>query len=301
MKAPTHYFDIAFNLDHAGLLGAGATITSLLNHCSAPQELRLNFLHLDLADYHQESIRQLLRRLNFRGEHRFLRFNVAEELYLIPSFFDSYANYGRLFLAELLDGPRVLYLDTDLLVNCDVLPLRSFDLAGHLIGAVTRGPVANAYDRQFYQDRGWPKDTPYFNAGVLLFDLEAWRSAKINQQWKAMVRQHADAISCFDQTILNGVFNGTFCHLPQQYNIPFNPASAPPAETEGIYHFNGSPKPWDFLGAFLHKGYRAWRTTSPPSWETSLSIPRLDRWKRAWSIRRSILRFTQLSIKKRFG
>jgi lipopolysaccharide biosynthesis glycosyltransferase len=58
---------------------------------------------------------------------------------------------------------RFLYLDSDLVVEDDIAPLFSVNLAGHVLAA-----VGNLFT--WHEQLGLPSDMPYFNAGVLMID-----------------------------------------------------------------------------------------------------------------------------------
>src|SRR5262249_21362377 len=61
-----------------------------------------------------------------------------------------------------------------------------------------------------------------------------------------------------DQTILNYVFyENQFLELDSSYNHVLYPSYKPviPSAAGEIFHFIGSPKPWDFLGEVLHTNY----------------------------------------------
>jgi lipopolysaccharide biosynthesis glycosyltransferase len=86
--------------------------------------------------------------------------------------FTRKATWYRIFLTRLLpDADRAIYLDLDLLVLDSLLPLWRTPLDGNLLGAVTNVPPGP--DR--YRERPELGDDPYFNAGVLLLDLDAMR------------------------------------------------------------------------------------------------------------------------------
>jgi lipopolysaccharide biosynthesis glycosyltransferase len=82
----------------------------------------------------------------------------------------STAAYRRIFLADLLAGiDRVIYIDVDVLVRRDLLRLWQIDLNGLPFGAVPEPWWAADPARLTLFPAG------YFNSGILLQDLPAWR------------------------------------------------------------------------------------------------------------------------------
>ena len=163
--------------------------------------------------------------------------------------------YARLFLKDLLPTvDRVLYLDSDLLVNCSLIPLWNTDLSPHLLGAVSRATIEWSLDKDLLPELGLSLNDPHFNSGILLIDLDRWRNEDFTERCLAFLETYRERIVSHDQTVLNFFFSTKHCHLPVQYNIPIS-ASGPSIANnmpEGILHFVASPKPWDFGGRVIH-------------------------------------------------
>lgn len=162
----------------------------------------------------------------------------------------------RLLLPQMLPAEvkRVLYIDIDTVVFDDIGEVFDFDLAGHALAAVRDWPGSQEdLDRRIEQ----LGSADYFNSGLLLMDLDAWRREKLaDQVWDAMVKA-AGAFRFPDQDALNAVFAGRWRHLPDRWNMqrPIMKGTASqlgftPGEyialalSPGMVHFTGSPKPW---------------------------------------------------------
>ena len=80
---------------------------------------------------------------------------------------------ARLFAPEVLPASvdRALYLDCDTIVRGGIRGLYRTDLKGNLAGMVMEPTV---YEKM-RESIGLKKDEPYFNSGVILMDLAAWR------------------------------------------------------------------------------------------------------------------------------
>lgn len=181
----------------------------------------------------------------------------------------SVATLARLFLSSLLpaDLERVLYLDADTVVLGPLRPLYELKLAGRLAAAA---PEPTIYP-QVRRLLGLGAMEPYFNAGVLLLNLERWRQEETES---ACLRYYARMGGCLpfnDQDILNYVLRGRIRALPQRFNFfsnyyyfrysmlcgkaPWYPA----LESEAAYrharrapvlvHFAGAERPW-IAGSF---------------------------------------------------
>jgi lipopolysaccharide biosynthesis glycosyltransferase len=160
------------------------------------------------------------------------------------------ATYSRLLIPELVAPHvrRAVYLDVDVLVRQDPSPLFTVELGGAPVGAV----------RDFVEHRYM------FNAGVLVIDVERWRSEGLADR----ALQIAAATGDSDQEALNAVVP-SWCELDYKWNVQHGNlffagvhglAERPPATDEierlyeqrwqlyrnaAILHFVGGVKPWE--------------------------------------------------------
>lgn len=108
---------------------------------------------------------------------------------------------ARLLLPRLLKSHRVIYLDSDLIIQRSLVDLYNLPLEGH--------PVAAAYDTF---------SPTIFNAGVMLMDLDALRrdSDLVDRMLKYGTH---DDLNDGDQSVLNHFFFSDFLLLPDYYNL----------------------------------------------------------------------------------
>ena len=203
-------------------------------------------------------------------------------------------NFARLYAIEHLpqDIERVLYLDTDILVRDDLSDLWATDLNGATIGAI-RDPVGLWMGKvQWnFEELGLDGNLMYVNSGVLLIDVDAWRTRSAFTRCMTYIETWSSRMEWADQEAINA----TLCHewielaprwnwIPQGYEMDealkacaFGRAELHEARTNpAIVHFAGT-KPWhwsearreligtDFLTEWetvAHRTpYRDWYTT----------------------------------------
>lgn len=171
--------------------------------------------------------------------------------------------YLRLVAADVLPASldRVLYLDSDLVVLDDLMPLWMTDLGGHPVAAVpdilTQPPRAAL---------GIAPDHVYVNSGVLLIDLAAWRARGLTARIAGFVERQGSALEYHDQDALNAVLQHDIRLLDFRWNLQarhmrfndhalgvhrdaFRRAAAAPA----ILHYAGPEKPWRFRARTARK------------------------------------------------
>ena len=284
--------DVAFNVNRLALQGLGATLTSLLQHCSNSQEITLWFLCSGLRDGDKSTINTLLQSAHFEGRAEFIDFDAKAIFGHLPSLHGDWTAYGRLLIPSYINATRCLYLDADILVLLDVLAIKNFSFKGRALAAVYGCTVADSLDGQFFTNRmGWARERPYFNSGVLLFNCQLWRERDMDGQWTELASRYGQDLISHDQTLLNALCKGMFTPLPPCFNVEWTPAMKTSPSTEGsILHFVGSPKPWDFGGKHLHKGYDLWLTYNKQHWATTFGCITPQRLLRQWKIKDSILR-----------
>ena len=121
------------------------------------------------------------------------------------------AVYYRLLISDLLPQTidKVIYLDSDLVVNEDLGRLWSVEVENYYLLAVPDIGTPNiAAGLLNYKDLGISGDQPYFNAGVLLVNFKKWREDNIGLKIIEYVRQHSNYIRWADQDGLNAVLAG---------------------------------------------------------------------------------------------
>ncbi|WP_316786300.1 glycosyltransferase family 8 protein [Pedobacter frigiditerrae] len=291
--------NIAFCINRLALIGLGVTISSLVRNCAQTSKLKLNFLCAGLTDDDKNNINELLKLENYKGSVAFMDFEASKAFGSFKSLHGDWTTYGRLLLPELIKEKSVLYLDADLVVEADVLEVEGFDFQDMALAVVNSGLIKYTLERKFFVEvLGISPSTPTFNAGVLLFNLDRWREDKLKEKCLAFASRYPMELLSCDQTILNALFL-KFSSLPAHFNCEWLPYHQQPATGKKmIFHFVGSPKPWDILGFLVHNGHLTWKSYLNPYWAKHYSKLSLGDLKRAWKIRRSYFRVMKLKLKK---
>ncbi len=170
----------------------------------------------------------------------------------------SLETYYRLFLDLVFDASvkRVIYLDSDLVVLGDLARLQALDLKGKTVAA--------AWDLHV---RDWSQvrclDSPhasrqtYFNAGVLVIDLEAWRARSVGSRAVRFLAETPHEVLYWDQDALNHALRDDWQPLDPRWNrmscyweqsrsasLPFPPNVVAQLADPYIVHFASQCKPW---------------------------------------------------------
>ena len=196
----------------------------------------------------------------FRKMRRIVR-NLGGELYNIP--FDmglisdewrtqnhiSPIAYAKYFIPRLVDRERVLYLDTDIIVNGSLTSFFLTDLKGFPVAAVRDVDGS-------------------FNTGVMLIDNLQWKDLSVSdkclelsegeksEHWEL---EHFNG----DQTILNSVFQDNWLELDKRFNVQVgHDIVAFYSNWQEHFHLDDSPliihyityrKPWNSLTSYRYR------------------------------------------------
>lgn len=147
--------------------------------------------------------------------------------------------YARLLIPELLRNEnRALYIDADAVVTCDLGELWAKELDDFLIAAARDEFIAPDEAAR----AGVDADS-YFNSGVLLMNLDLWRSEGIAGEAMAMIEKD-HSLTLPDQTALNAICRGRVMLIERRWNLFAASVADLPVTEPGIIHFTGIEKPW---------------------------------------------------------
>ena len=158
--------------------------------------------------------------------------------------------YAPLLLADVLphDVERCVYADCDLVVSRDISELWEVPLAGHTLGAVMNGSLA---DSRSHQQRLRLREPRYFNSGLLLIDVARWRALRVGERAAELAAREGDSFILHDQDALNAALQEDWIELPWYWNV-WTTSDRLNEDSAAIFHFMGAPKPWhaDYDGRF---------------------------------------------------
>jgi len=225
--------------------------------------------------------------------------------------------YVRLMLQRLLPESldRIIYLDSDLLVLDDIAALWREPWEGNECIAVqdvacpwmdsqhvlpnfrrVRSRLAAARPVPNYSQLGFSPHDPYFNSGVMVIDLAAWRRRDVAARFLACLERNRQYVTFWDQYLLNVEMHGRWRQLPLEWNVgthlfrwSLSGAGGFDRQTlrritsrPKIVHFTTADKPWlidnmhPFRGHFFavvdRTAWRGWRPGTPFARLSSLTF-----------------------------
>ena len=124
--------------------------------------------------------------------------------------------FTRLFSGVILpdDIDRILYLDCDTIITGDISELDEIDFDGN-----TALGVKDCISGTYKKNIGLDKNSPYINAGVILFNMNELRKVDIYSEIEMYMSKYQKLINYADQDILNGMFKGRIGELHPKYDV----------------------------------------------------------------------------------
>lgn len=225
--------NILFSSDNNYVRHLGVAIYSILCHNKRISNFKFYVVDNEISSENRSKLQSLIQNFN-NAELVFIPFkNWSDSLHLNMVWPISISAYARLFISEMIenDVDRVLYLDSDVLVNGDLYDLWNTNLHENVVGAV--------------QDQVPPKtkngvrlssNDPYFNSGILLIDLKKWRKFDMTNESMQFISSHGGRVIHHDQGVLNGILKGKWERLPLHYNVMTIHYMMPQAKIKKFFH-----------------------------------------------------------------
>tara|TARA_B100002049_G_C16068648_1_gene371698 strand:+ start:384 stop:1469 length:1086 start_codon:yes stop_codon:yes gene_type:complete len=135
-------------------------------------------------------------------------------------FFESKLTYARLLLEDLIPVlDKVIYIDTDILFLKDIEELWKLSLEGKsALVALEKTYTYLENDCPNIDILGLNPKAPYFNAGLMVMDLERFRKYQISKRTLKYISEFPEACLHHDQSALNVTLYEDFKLIDQSWN-----------------------------------------------------------------------------------
>ena len=223
----------------------GVAIKSLLDNASDRYFYNIHILTEGLREDNIKRIKAL-ETPNCKIYFKDLSQNIArikERLSAILRDYYSVSIFYRIFIATLYpEYHKAIYLDCDIVLVDDISKMYEIDIKDNILGAATDDVVYTSdVFTKYAEDGVGIYNHQYFNSGVLLMNLDAYRENKIQEKFVyLLVKYNFDTI-CPDQDYLNVLCKDKIFWLDKGWD------RMPVGEFDGelhLIHYNNFKKPW---------------------------------------------------------
>ena len=256
---------IVFAVDRNYVFYLAVTIRSILANTSAANNYDIIILEEELSKEDKQlliSILQGKQQISLRFLNMRSSLDEFQNSFYLCSYFTKVIYY-RLFISEVLPNfDKILYLDSDLIVEKDIAELFRIDLKDCYLAA---GHEWFCLKPSFYWylkgSLGIQNPTDYFISGQLLMNLKKIREDSLIQLFAEKIKSNQKFIAP-DQDILNLVCGENISYLPAEWNVcwhwnfcfrPHFPREHRNVEKEykevqknpALIHYASDKKPWN--------------------------------------------------------
>jgi lipopolysaccharide biosynthesis glycosyltransferase len=196
-------------------------VASALTHLDPAREIDLKVLDGGISDASRNVLSQFVAR--FQRSVRFEFVPIDESVFRGAPHGPgrSHMAYCRILLPDLLDVPRLIYLDCDVLAFRDLSQLFDRELSdGKIVAAVPDSETLVLGDdcRTLAGAMNLPPDGRYFNSGVMLMNLNGLRKENFTQKSLEFFAKWRGQYRFWDQSAINFLFHGQIEELPEHWN-----------------------------------------------------------------------------------
>jgi lipopolysaccharide biosynthesis glycosyltransferase len=192
----------------------GVSTISLFENNKHIEDLKVYLLGENISDDNKDELKKIGDRYG-----RVIEIIDVPKLNIPPSLLSArwpLSAFTRLFSGQLLpmDIDRILYLDCDTIVSGDISELENIQFADNIAMC-----VKDCVSAMYKKNIGLSKNSPYFNAGVILLNVEKLRKVDINNEIESYMNKYVKLINYADQDVLNGMFNGKIGILNPKFDV----------------------------------------------------------------------------------
>ena len=248
---------IFFAVDNSYIPFLAVTLRSIIDNSSKGNMYLIKILYTNISEKNMSQIKKF-QSDNFDIEFVNLTYyidKVKDKLYTRDYYTKS--TYFRLFIPDLYPQyDKAIYLDADTVVRVDIAELYNQPIENNLVAAVPDEAVGNIPEFQTYVEKviGVSSYKNYFNAGILLMNLDELRKFKFQEKFLYLLSTIKFAVAQ-DQDYLNRLCKGRVKIIDMGWDkMPIPELPEMKEEDIKLIHYNLAYKPWH-SDNILHEKY----------------------------------------------
>lgn len=255
-NSSSEHLHVFLSLDEDYRVGAFMTVGSFLRHLDPEQETTVHILSQTFSKQSLGILRKMIEASGkpvdceiklidldmFAGINSRNLNDLAQDLPL--------ETYGRILIPSLFpDIAFGVYLDSDVLVQKDLSEVFQYRSDQHPIWVLDDMTITSlSHPNEFLdcESLGVDPDAPYFNTGVMIFNLDLWDRETLLEQCQEIGKK--SKLRWADQSLLNVIFTGRWQRFDSTWNNMITPEHREYAfpKKNNNYHCVGGSKPWHF-------------------------------------------------------
>lgn len=227
-------------------------VTSILENTKNPEKINFYLAEKDLSKKQKENLKNYIEKYGAKivilskPSFNFEEFQSVDHI--------SEVTYYKIYYLNKLKIKKIIYSDPDIIFLGDISDLFKISLDGKTIGGVEDYAVSLRRKKE------------YINAGILLIDLNAWKSKKYSPKCIEHLKKNPEEFIYAEQDLINKVLKKDIKLLPLNWNRQkwiWDVTSKSLEITKKEYHslidnpkaihYTGKVKPWHYKYIFPDK------------------------------------------------
>ena len=244
-------FNICYSADNNYVEQLGVSIASILKSSAEDESFNFFILTAGIDGENRKKLEELKKIKDFNIKYISVNPDEFKNCKLLNQtdkemshYHVTLPTYFRYKIGSLLkDISKVLYLDCDIIIKKSLKPLFETDLGNNFFGMVKDAESEKEAKRLGLKN--------YFNAGVMLINLDLWRKENLEEKLFKYSKENIDKILWQDQDVINLVCSERIKELKNEWNFQFflydfmdYQGLVKELKDASILHFAGRFKPW---------------------------------------------------------
>lgn len=187
------------------------SISSLLENNQDADSIKIYYINNNIGKDYQEQLSNLVH--GFNRDIVYVDASLIDTSFITKTWF-SVSGYYRVLITEIIQEPKIIYLDCDTVINGSFKKLWELELNDYLFGGVkdtVQNFVATAV--------GQKNNSYYINSGFLYINLEKCRRICFDKQVREYFDKFNGLIPHHDQGIVNAIGFNKILYLSPKYNL----------------------------------------------------------------------------------
>jgi lipopolysaccharide biosynthesis glycosyltransferase len=256
MNNVTNVIPVFFAVDDEYIPFLAVALQSLVDNSSSNYQYSIKILNTNISNGNKDKIKKYEKEnvdIEFVDLNYYIG-KVKDKLYTRDYY--SKTTYFRLFIPELYPQyTKAVYLDSDIIILSDIADLYNIDIENNLVAAAPDDVIQTYEVFQEYAEKvvGVADYKRYFNAGILLMNLDELRKFKFQEKFLYLLGTVKFSVAQ-DQDYLNRLCKGRVKIIDNTWDRM--PIGGDNIKREDLHliHYNLAFKPWHFED-ILYKEY----------------------------------------------
>ena len=189
------------------------SLYSLLEQCQGIDSINISLISAEIDATNLQLFRKIAK--HFQRDLSIIPGKFIDDMlasYGIEKWHGSYTTFYKLFVLDVLNVDKIIYIDSDTIIERSLHELCDFEFNDSLLGMVSSAMTKTV--KEFYDTDEW------YNAGVIYFNVKKWKQCRKIELVRECITSKARNIMTMigDESLINVLFKGDIKKLPLKYN-----------------------------------------------------------------------------------